>query len=779
MEFKILSSKMALVVAITAIAILLLTTSPVMAQESTEQKESGDVVWIVLACSIVALLFCVYLAVTILKKDEGTEKMKDIATAVRVGANAYLKRQYIAVAVFFAVAFVILVLLAWRGYLRWPVPFAFLRGGVFSALCGYIGMAIATRASARTANAARKSLNGGLQVAFSSGAIMGFVVVGLALLDLSVWYYTLRYWLDYDVSTTATVMLTFGMGASSMALFARVGGGIFTKAADVGADLVGKVEAGIPEDDPRNPAVIADNVGDNVGDVAGMGADLYESYVGSIVATIALGAAAFVKLDLGLQSITVPLLVAAVGVIASIIGTFFVRAGEKAEQGALLRALRTGIYISAFLVAIASFFVVRYTLGTKYIGVWGAVMTGLIVGQIIGYATEFFTSAKYKPTRFIADQAQTGPATVIIAGLSIGMMSTIVPVVTICLGIFFSFYFSYGFSNPIMGLYGVGIAAVGMLSTLGITLATDAYGPVADNAGGNAEMAGLPPEVRERTDALDALGNTTAATGKGFAIGSAALTALALISAYKQEVLKFICNTAVFEKFLTEAKKLPAGFSEMSAVQKFDEVFAGLSAEFKAAFLQEHFNISLDNPKVLIGLFIGGLMPFIFGALTMQAVGRAAGKIVMEVRRQFREIKGLMEGTGKPDYASCVRISTASAQKEMIIPSLLALVIPIIVGIVMGVEAVVGLLTGGLVCGFIMAVMMANAGGAWDNAKKYIEAGAHGGKGSEAHKAGVVGDTVGDPFKDTSGPSLNILIKLMSMVSLVFAAFIVANTIFK
>jgi K(+)-stimulated pyrophosphate-energized sodium pump len=734
---KTYSSRMALGVAIAAIAILLLTVFPAMAQDIAG-AESRDLVWVVLVCSILALLFCVYLAVSILRKDEGTDKMKEIAAAVRVGARAYLKRQYIAVAVFFVVAFIILVLMAWGKYLRWPVPFAFLRGGIFSGLCGYIGMMVATRASARTANAARESLNGGLRVAFSSGAIMGLVVVGLALLDLSVWYYTLRYWLNYSVLETATVMVTFGMGASSMALFARVGGGIFTKAADVGADLVGKVEAGIPEDDPRNPAVIADNVGDNVGDVAGMGADLYESYVGSIVATMALGAAAFVSLGLDLASVTTPLLIAASGIIASIIGTFFVRAGEKADQGVLLRALRTGIYISAFLVAVASFFIVRYTLGMKYIGVWGSVMTGLIVGQIIGYATEYFTSAKYRPTRFIADQAETGPATVIIAGLSVGMLSTLVPVVTICLGIFFSFYFAGGFSSAIMGLYGVGIAAVGMLSTLGITLATDAYGPVADNAGGNAEMAGLPPDVREKTDALDSLGNTTAATGKGFAIGSAALTALALISAYKQEVL--------------------------NVMQRMGKTVT--------------FDISLDNPKVLIGLFLGGLMPFLFGALTMQAVGKAAGKIVMEVRRQFREIKGLMEGTGTPDYASCVDISTSAAQKQMIVPSLLALVAPVVVGLVLGVEAVVGLLVGGLVCGFVLAVMMANAGGAWDNAKKYIETGAHGGKGSDPHKASVVGDTVGDPFKDTSGPSLNILIKLMSMVSLVFVAFVVKNALF-
>ena len=771
---------MTLAVAIAAAAILLLLSiSPAMAQEGTQQKEFKDLVWVALVGSIIALLFCVFLAINILRKDEGTEEMKSIAAAVREGANAYLKRQYTVVGIFFVVVFILLALLAWWGkYLKAPVPFAFLSGGFFSGLSGFIGMKIATQASARTTHAARTSLNGGLRVAFSSGAIMGFVVVGLGLLDLSIWYYILKYGLHYGTRDITAAMLTFGMGASSMALFARVGGGIYTKAADVGADLVGKVEAGIPEDDPRNPATIADNVGDNVGDVAGMGADLYESYVGSIVATMALGTAAFSTLGLSLQSLTVPMLMAAVGVVSSIIGTFFVRAGEKADQGTLLRALRTGIYLSAVLIAIISFFVVRLVLGPEHIGIWGSVMTGLIVGLIIGYATEVFTSAKYRPTRFIANQAETGPATVIIAGLSMGMMSTIIPVITICFGIFFSFYFANGFENAIMGLYGVGIAAVGMLSTLGITLATDAYGPVADNAGGNAEMAGLPPEVRERTDALDSLGNTTAATGKGFAIGSAALTALALVSAYKEEVLKFICNTSVFEEFLKTVNRLPEGFSQMTDVMKLDNVFARLPENLRAAFLQQHFNISLDNPKVLIGLFIGGLMPFIFGAFTMQAVGRAAGKIVVEVRRQFREIKGLMEGKSKPDYASCVRICTASAQKEMILPSLLALVVPIAVGLLMGVEAVVGVLTGGLVGGFIMAVMMANAGGAWDNAKKYIEGGAMGGKGSEAHKAAVVGDTVGDPFKDTSGPSLNILIKLMSMVSLVFAAFIVANTLF-
>ena len=563
---------------------------------------------------------------------------------------------------------------------------------------------------------------------------MGFIVVGIALLFLSGWYYILKYAVGWDISTIASVMVTFGMGASFVALFARVGGGIYTKAADVGADLVGKVEAGIPEDDPRNPAVIADNVGDNVGDVAGMGADLYESYIGAIIAAMALGAGAFVGTGKVLQAVSIPMLIASVGVISSIIGTFFVRAGEKADQGTLLRALRTGIYLSAFLVAIGAFFVVRQMLGMEYIGIWVAIITGLIVGQVIGYATEYYTSAKYKPTRYIADQAETGPATVLIAGLSVGMISTLVPVVVTALGILLSYYFAGGSKNPTMGLYGIGVAAVGMLSTLGITLATDAYGPVADNAGGNAEMAGLPPEVREKTDALDSLGNTTAATGKGFAIGSAALTALALISAFKEEVL---------------------------------------------GKLDYPIDISLENPKLIVGLFVGGLMPFLFGAFTMRAVGKAAGGIVVEVRRQFKEIKGIMEGTAKPDYASCVNISTASAQKQMIMPSLLALVVPVLVGVILGVEAVMGLLVGGLVTGFVLAVTMANAGGAWDNAKKYIEAGAHGGKGSPSHKAAVVGDTVGDPFKDTSGPSMNILIKLMSMVALVFGAFIAANTIFK
>lgn len=691
--------------------------------------------------SLLALAFAAYLAVRILRKDEGTEEMKAVAEAVREGAQAYLKRQYSGVAVFFTVMFAILLVLASRRYLSYFVPFAFLTGGFFSALSGYIGMTIATRSSARTTNAAKHSLNAALNVAFSSGAVMGLVVVGLGLLDLSIWYFLL----DWYYSTHAipagmdklgiitSTMLCFGMGASSQALFARVGGGIFTKAADVGADLVGKVEAGIPEDDPRNPAVIADNVGDNVGDVAGMGADLYESYVGSIVATMALGVSAFGAVNMSLESITIPMVMAAVGVIASVIGTFFVRTEEKANQGALLTALRRGVYSSSILVAIASFFVVKYSLGLKYIGVYYSVLAGLLAGVAIGYFTEFFTSSKYRPTKSIADASLTGPATVIISGMAVGMLSTAVPVIVVAIAIMASYYLSGGAANPNMGLYGVGISAVGMLSTLGITLATDAYGPVADNAGGNAQMTNQHKEVRERTDALDALGNTTAATGKGFAIGSAALTALALIAAYRDQVV----------------------------------------------ILGKTVDLSLMNPQILIGLFIGGMLPFVFCSLTMSAVGRAAGSIVVEVRRQFREIVGLMQGKAKADYARCVKIVTVAAQKEMVLPSMLAIIAPIAVGLLCGINSVAGMLTGATVSGFVLAVMMANSGGAWDNAKKYIEEGHHGGKGSLAHKAGVVGDTVGDPFKDTAGPSLNILIKLMSMVSIVFAAFIIHNTIIK
>ncbi|MDD5584251.1 MAG: sodium-translocating pyrophosphatase [Candidatus Omnitrophica bacterium] len=692
--------------------------------------------------SITALLFAAYLAFSIMKKDQGNDRMKEIALAVRTGAKAYLKRQYLGVSIFFAVVFCVLLFLALKGYLVIFVPFAFLTGGLFSGLSGFIGMSIATQASNRTAAGAMKSLNSGLRVAFSSGAVMGLTVVGLGLLDLSIWYYFLDWYYSTHaipvgtdkITAITSTMLCFGMGASSQALFARVGGGIFTKAADVGADLVGKVEAGIPEDDPRNPAVIADNVGDNVGDVAGMGADLYESYVGSIVATSALGVAASLGSGIdGVKFVTVPMVMAAVGVVASIIGTFFVKSREEASQKVLLAALRKGVFSSSLLVAIISFPLVIYTLGMSYIGVYYSVLAGLFAGVLIGLVTEYYTSSGFPPTRSIADSATTGPATVIISGLAVGMMSTALPVIIVCLAILASYFLSGGANNFNAGLYGVAISAVGMLSTLGITLATDAYGPVADNAGGNAEMSHLPPEVRKRTDALDALGNTTAATGKGFAIGSAALTALALIAAYRDQL-----------------------------------VLSG-----------KELKLNLLEPTLLVGLFLGGMLPFLFCSMTMRAVGRAAGKIVVEVRRQFKEIKGLMEGKAKPDYARCVTIATAAAQKEMIMPSLLAITAPIAVGLLVGIEAVAGLLTGATVTGFVLAIMMANSGGAWDNAKKYIEEGNHGGKGSPAHKAAVSGDTVGDPFKDTSGPSLNILIKLMSMVSIVFASFIMAHTLVK
>lgn len=698
---------------------------------------SFDLLFLAPVGSIMALSFALYLALSILKKDEGNERMREIAKAVRIGAKAYLKRQYLGVSLFFMVVFCILLALALNKYLVIFVPFAFLSGGFFSGLSGFIGMTVATQSSNRTAQAATKSLNSGLRVAFSSGAVMGLTVVGLGLLDLSIWYYFLNWYYSCHplpigtdkITVITSTMLCFGMGASSQALFARVGGGIFTKAADVGADLVGKVEAGIPEDDPRNPAVIADNVGDNVGDVAGMGADLYESYVGSIVATSALGVAA----GLGVAGVTVPMVMAAVGVVSSIIGTFFVRSKEEASQSVLLAALRKGVFTSSILVAIISYFLVKASLGKEHTGVYWSVLSGLVAGVLIGLSTEFFTSSNFRPTRSIADASLTGPATVIIAGIASGMMSTAIPVIVVGIAILLSFFLSGGATNFNAGLYGIGISAVGMLSTLGITLATDAYGPVADNAGGNAQMSNLPAEVRKRTDALDALGNTTAATGKGFAIGSAALTALALIAAYRDQVILF--------------------GKEMS--------------------------LSLLNPSVLVGLFIGGMLPFFFCSMTMRAVGRAASEIVLEVRRQFKEIVGLMSGEAKPDYARCVNIATAAAQKEMIFPSLLAIIAPLTVGILIGVEAEAGLLTGATVTGFLLAVMMANSGGAWDNAKKYIEAGHHGGKGSLAHKAGVVGDTVGDPFKDTSGPSLNILIKLMSMVSIVFASFIIKNTLFK
>jgi len=689
------------------------------------------------AGSLLALGFAGFLAWTVIRRDEGTPRMREIAQAVKVGAAAYLKRQYTIVTVFFVVVFVILNILVKLGNLAPVVPFAFLTGGFFSGLCGFLGMKMATNASARTTNAAQKSLNSGLRVAFSAVAVMGLLVVGFGLLDLSIWYFGLNWWYNMHplapgqdkIAVITSTMLCFGMGASSQALFARVGGGIFTKAADVGADLVGKVEAGIPEDDPRNPAVIADNVGDNVGDVAGMGADLYESYVGSIVATSALGVAA----GLGVGGVTVPMVMAAVGVLASVIGTFFVRSKEDASQGALLWALRKGVFTSAFLILIASYPLVKYSLGPEHMGVYWAILSGLVAGVLLGISTEFYTSSGYGPTKKVADAAITGPATVIIGGMAVGMLSTAIPIIVVCIAVLASYYLAGGATNFNAGLYGVAISAVGMLSTLGITLATDAYGPIADNAGGNAEMSKLDPSVRKRTDALDSLGNTTAATGKGFAIGSAALTALALIAAFNDQVI-------VFGKTL---------------------------------------DLSLMNPKVIIGLFIGGMLPFAFCALTMQAVGRAASGIVVEVRRQFKEIVGLMEGKAKPDYAGCVMIATKAAQKEMILPALLAIISPVAVGLLVGLEAQAGLLIGATVTGFVLAIMMANAGGAWDNAKKYIEEGHHGGKGSFAHKAAVVGDTVGDPFKDTSGPSLNILIKLMSMVSIVFASFVISNTLMK
>ncbi len=704
-----------------------------------------NLTWLAPIGSLLALGFAVFFTINILRQSEGTDEMKKIAAAIRSGADAYLKRQYTVVGIYFVTVFILMIVMWKLGYLVVFTPFAFLTGGLFSGLCGWFGMKIATRANARTAYACTKDLNSGLKVAFRSGAVMGLFVVGFGLLDISLGYFFLNWWystheviadIPTKLQTITGIMLTFGMGASSQALFARLGGGIYTKAADVGADLVGKVEAGIPEDDPRNPATIADNVGDNVGDVAGMGADLYESYVGSIIATMALGAAAFGKFNLAIQSISIPLTIASIGVIASLIGIFLVRSGDEARQEVLLKALRRGILTSGIIIAVVSFFVVKAMLGMEHIGIYFSVLIGLVSGILIGFFTEYFTSAEYKPTQELAKESLTGPATVIIGGLAVGMQSTAIPVLVVCGAILGSYYLSGGGTDFNMGIYGIGLAAVGMLSTLGITLATDAYGPVADNAGGIAEMSKQDPIVRERTDALDSLGNTTAATGKGFAIGSAALTALALLAAYHEEVMRF----------------LPDGL-EM--------------------------NLSLLNPHIVVGLFIGGMLPFLFCSMTMKAVGRAAGKIVVEVRRQFKEIPGLMEGKAEPDYARCVKISTSSAQAEMILPSLLAIISPILVGIFVGVEAVLALLAGALVCGFVIALFMANSGGAWDNAKKFIETGEFGGKGSDAHKAAVVGDTVGDPFKDTSGPSLNILIKLMSMISLVCASFVAHNTFIK
>ena len=716
----------------------------------------NDLFWIVPVGAIIALLFARIFFKGMMKESEGTDTMKRIAGHVRKGAMAYLRQQYRVVALVFLV---LCVLFAWMAYgpgLQNPwVWFAFLTGGFFSGLAGYIGMKTATYASARTANAARRSLNDGLKVAFRSGAVMGLVVVGLALLDISLWWLLLDYFVEEATETEkaiviTTTMLTFGMGASTQALFARVGGGIFTKAADVGADLVGKVEAGIPEDDPRNPATIADNVGDNVGDVAGMGADLYESYCGSILATAALGAAAFrAEPDAQFNAILAPMLIAAFGVILSLLGIFLVKTKEGASQQQLLRALDRGINVSSLLIVGASFLVI-HLLGLSY-WIGGSVIVGLATGIIIGKATEYYTSHAYKPTQDIAKSSETGPATVIIKGIGTGMISTAIPVLTIVAGIILSFLFAaeFSFANMSMGLYGVGIAAVGMLSTLGITLATDAYGPIADNAGGNAEMSQLGEEVRHRTDALDALGNTTAATGKGFAIGSAALTGLALIASYIEEIKIGLLRMG------EEVLKIG------------DNVVR--TADATLTDFMNYYDVTLMNPKVLSGIFIGSMMAFVFCGLTMNAVGRAAQKMVNEVRRQFREIKGIMTGEGEPDYAKCVEISTKGAQHEMVFPSLLAIIIPIVMGLIFGVSGVIGLLAGGLGTGFVLAIFMANSGGAWDNAKKYIEEGNLGGKGSDNHKATVIGDTVGDPFKDTSGPSLNILIKLMSMVAIVMA----------
>ena len=713
--------------------------------------------------SVMALTFAFIFYRGMKRESEGTDEMKSIAQGVREGANAYLKRQYSVVAIFL---FVLAVLLALLAFVVSPplqngwVPFAFLTGGFFSGLCGWLGMKTATYASARTTHAARTSLNKSLQVAFRSGAVMGLVVVGFALLDVCIWFLILNNVAHMELAELTVTMLTFGMGASTQALFARVGGGIYTKAADVGSDLVGKVEAGIPEDDPRNPAVLADNVGDNVGDVAGMGADLYESYAGSILAAAALGVAA----GFGIYGIVLPMVIAALGVIFSVLGIYLVRTKEGASTASLLKSLGLGVNISAVLIALASGGLVVYLLGNQAglgtvmaIRIWVAILVGLLAGIIIGKAAEYYTSYDYKPTQGIAAQAETGPATVVIAGLSIGQLSTGIPVVSIAVGILLSYGLAGGFEVPIQGLYGIGLAAVGMLSTLGITLATDAYGPIADNASGNATMSGLPSEVRERTDKLDSIGNTTAATGKGFAIGSAALTGLALVASYIEEVRIGLIRVAEHSANGL-AEVVPGTFANVEQLK-----------EATIAQFVTWYDINLMNPKVLAGIFIGAMLAFVFCALINMAVGRNAGRVVEEVRRQWREIPGLMEGQTKPNYAQCVNIATRAAQKEMILPAMLAIVVPILVGIILGPGAVMGVLFGGLTTGFVLAIMLANAGGAWDNAKKYIEAGAHGGKGSDAHKAGVVGDTVGDPLKDASGPSLNILIKLMAMVSIVFA----------
>ena len=744
----------------------------------------NSIFWLVPVSSVLALFFAWFFFQQMMKESEGTDTMKKIAKHVRDGAMAYLRQQYKVVFRVFLILTALFAVMAYVLKIQNPwVPFAFLSGGFFSGLTGFFGMKTATYASARTANAAQRSLNDGLRIAFRSGAVMGLVVVGLGLLDISMWFYFLQFaigWLDSGTAATiaadpsmnliiiTTTTLTFGMGASTQALFARVGGGIFTKAADVGADLVGKVEAGIPEDDPRNPATIADNVGDNVGDVAGMGADLYESYCGAILSAAALGATAFASLGVETQmsGVIAPMIIAAVGIILSILGIFMVKAKEGANQKQLLAALGRGVNISSIGIAIFSFFILKYLAIPNFMGVWGAMMAGLAGGIGIGKITEYYTSSGYAPTRNIAESTKTGPATVIISGIGTGMISTAVPVLIVGTSIILAFLFAarFDFNNISMGLYGIAIAAVGMLSTLGITLATDAYGPIADNAGGNAEMSGLPHEVRVRTDALDSLGNTTAATGKGFAIGSAALTALALMASYIEEIK--IAIGRIPEKV--------AAFTEYATNNHFSNMDIS-----KASIpeMMQYLHLDIMNPRVLVGAFLGSMAAFLFCGLTMNAVGRAAQSMVEEVRRQFREIKGILTGEGEPDYARCVEISTIGAQKEMLFPSLLAIFIPIATGIVFGAAGVVGLLLGGTSTGFILAIFMANAGGAWDNAKKYIEEGNLGGKGSDCHKAAITGDTVGDPFKDTSGPSLNILIKLMSMVSIVMAGLTVAYSL--
>ncbi len=750
---------------------LLLSIGPVdfVLAQTTELPSVPTAWWVAPIGSLIALGFAFYFYRAVMKQDEGNDTMRDIAQSVREGAMAYLKQQYKIVGIVFIVLCLIFLFMAFvLKAQNQVVPFAFLTGGFFSGLCGFLGMKTATNASARTTSAAMQGLNAGLKVSFRAGAVMGLIVVGFALLDITGWFLILYYLFPKlfpgflatnPLPEITVIMLSFGMGASTQALFARVGGGIYTKAADVGADLVGKVEAEIPEDDPRNPAVIADNVGDNVGDVAGMGADLYESYAGSILATAALGVAAAASrehdnLALQLQYLSAPMIIAGIGVLLSILGIYMVRTKEGASMKQLMGSLNFGINGSALGIALLSIPVLLYLdLPNKW-QVWGAIITGLVAGLIIGKVTEVFTSHDYEPTRTIAKQAKTGPATVIIEGIAVGMESTAIPVLTIIAAVAVSYYLPGGAKEPLMGLYGVGIAAVGMLATLGITLATDAYGPIADNAGGNAEMAELDENVRKRTDQLDALGNTTAATGKGFAIGSAALTALALLAAYLEEVRY--------------------GLKHLAGMDTLSIPGEGTVDTVKATISQfmVYYDVTLMNPQVLIGLFIGAVMAFYFCALTMKAVGRAAGAMVEEVRRQFREKPGIMKREEKPDYARCVEISTAGAQREMIFPSLIAIVVPVAVGLIFNVAGVLGLLAGGLATGFVLAIMMANAGGAWDNAKKFIEQGEHGGKKSDAHKATVVGDTVGDPFKDTSGPSLNILIKLMSMVSVVFAGLI-------